>query len=157
MIREGDRAPEFTLPNEKGEELSLASFRGKRAVVLFFYPKDFTAVCTQEACQFRDEITDFRSVDAEVIGVSTDSVRSHAAFAKKLGLPYRILSDPKDSVRKLYGVGRDLLVLRGRVTFVIDREGVVRRRIESHFSAEKHVTEALETSRALAQAGIPPA
>ena len=151
MVREGDPAPGFELPDQDGVPVRLSSFRGRRAVVLFFYPKDFTTVCTREACLFRDAITDFRAVDAEVLGASTDSVRSHAAFAKKLGLPYRILSDPKDEVRALYGAGRDLFVLRGRVTFVIDRDGIVRRRIESHFSAAKHVDEAREAAAALAR------
>ena len=132
----GDRAPDFTLADAEGKPVSLADFRGKRAVVLYFYPKDDTPGCTKEACSFRDSYEEFTQAGAEVIGVSSDSGSSHQGFAKKHRLPFTLLSDPGGAVRKKYGVPATLGLLPGRVTFVIDREGVVR-----------HVSEALSALR----------
>ena len=137
-------APGFTLPSQSGEEVSLQDFLGKkRAIVLFFYPKDDTPGCTKEACSFRDGYERFEKLEAEVIGISSDSVRSHQRFAQRHALPYVLLSDEEGEVRKLYGVPNTLGLFPGRVTYVIDDEGVVRHVFSSQLGVTKHVEEAL--------------
>ncbi len=140
----GSKAPNFTLPSQSGEMASLDDYLGKKPVVLFFYPKDDTPGCTKEACAFRDSFERFRELDAEVIGVSSDSVESHRRFAGKHSLPFTLLSDEGGKVRKLYGVPNTFVVFPGRVTYVIDKVGVVRRIFSSQVGAEKHVEEALK-------------
>ena len=141
-VQVGDPAPEFTLPSLTGEPVSLSSFKG-REVVLFFYPKDNTPGCTVEACSFRDSHEAFRDAGAEVIGVSSDSESSHRAFASRLNLPFLLLSDTKGEVRSRYGVARTLGLLPGRVTYLIDRNGIVRHIFSSQLQPGKHVTEML--------------
>ncbi len=138
-------APDFTLPSHSGEEVSLRDFVGKRkAMVLFFYPKDDTPGCTKEACAFRDGYEQFGTLGVEVIGVSSDSVRSHQRFVEKHDLPFVLLSDEGGEVRKLYGVPNTLGLFPGRITYVIDEEGVVRHVFSSQLQAVRHVEEALE-------------
>jgi peroxiredoxin Q/BCP len=140
----GSVAPDFTLPSQWGEMISLEDFIGKKPVVLFFYPKDDTPGCTKQACGFRDDFDEFRKLDAEVIGISSDSVESHERFAKKHNLPFTLLSDERGNVRKLYGVPNTFGLVPGRVTYAIDREGVVRHVFSSQLGVERHVEEALE-------------
>lgn len=147
-MKVSDAAPDFQLTGTSGEVVSLSQFRG-RPVVLFFYPKDFTPGCTKEACRFRDAYTAFQEEGAEVIGISSDSEESHQHFAKRLHLSFPLLSDPDGAVRKLYGVKSTLGILPGRVTFVIDKEGIVRSIFSSQLQAERHVEEALRALRAL--------
>ncbi len=139
----GDVAPDFTLPSATGEMVSLSSFRGKSEVVLFFYPKDNTPGCTAEACAFRDSHEAFQDAGAEVIGISSDSKQSHQGFAQRFGLKFLLLSDTKGEVRARYGVARTLGVLPGRVTYLIDRDGVVRHVFSSQFQTSRHVQEML--------------
>jgi len=143
-VRVGSRAPNFTLPSQLGEMVSLQDFLGDRPVVLFFYPKDDTPGCTKEACAFRDDYEEFGKLDAEVIGISSDSVESHESFAAKHDLPFTLLSDEVGEVRKLYGVPNTFGLFPGRVTYVIDEEGVVRHVFSSQLGVEKHVEEALQ-------------
>ncbi len=140
----GSKAPDFTLPSQSGQMLSLNDFIGEKPVVLFFYPKDDTPGCTKQACVFRDNYEVFKKRDAEVIGISSDSVESHRGFAAKHDLPYTLLSDEDKKVRKLYGVPNTLGLFPGRVTYVIDREGIVRHVFSSQLGAEKHVAEAIK-------------
>jgi peroxiredoxin Q/BCP len=142
-VRVGDPAPDFTLPSTTGESVSLADFRSKSEVVLFFYPKDNTPGCTAEACSFRDSYEAFREAGAEVIGVSSDSVESHRSFAGKHRLPFLLLSDPDGALRAKYGVSRTLGLFPGRVTYLIDRQGIVRHVFSSQFQPARHVAEAL--------------
>jgi peroxiredoxin Q/BCP len=142
-ISEGEPAPDFELPDAEGKRVRLADYRGKKAVVLYFYPKDDTPGCTAEACSFRDSYEDFQDAGAEVIGVSSDSASSHAKFAKRHKLPFTLLSDAKGLVRKKYGVPTTLGLMPGRVTFVIDKKGIVRRVFNSQLQATRHVSEAL--------------
>ncbi|PSN13284.1 peroxiredoxin [filamentous cyanobacterium CCT1] len=142
-IRVGDAAPDFTLPNQKGESVTLSSYQGQRAVVLYFYPKDDTPGCTVESCSFRDSYEDFVAAGAEVIGISSDSPDSHRLFASKHNLPFTLVSDANGAVRKAYGVPATLGLLPGRVTYVIDREGVVRHIFNSQFNPKGHVAEAM--------------
>ena len=150
-IQTGDRAPTFTAQAHNGQQVSLADFQGKSVVVLYFYPKDDSPVCTKEACAFRDAYEDFVRAGAVVIGVSSDSLDRHQAFASGNRLPFLLLADEDGSLRKAFGVPKTLGLLPGRVTYVIDREGVVRHVFSSQFSADRHVAEALAIVAKLAQ------
>ena len=125
-IKVGDKAPDFTLPAQDGGNVSLHDFAGQKAVVLYFYPKDNTPGCTKEACSFRDSYEDFKNAGAEVIGVSSDSEKSHQGFAGEHKLPFKLLADKDGRLRKTYGVPSSMGILPGRVTYVIDKTGVVR-------------------------------
>ncbi len=148
-VEKGDRAPDFTLPSHTGEQVSLADFRGNQVVVLFFYPKDGTPMCTKEACGFRDAYEDFVEAKAVVIGISGDSADSHRSFAVNNRLPFILLADTDGSLRKAFGVPRAWALLPGRVTYVIDKQGVVCHIFSSQTSARRHVTEALKVVREL--------
>ena len=152
-IQAGDRAPDFTARAHNGQQMSLADFRGKQVVVLYFYPRDGTPVCTKEACGFRDAYEAFVGAGAVVIGVSGGSPASHVAFAERQRLPFHLLSDSDGALRKAFGVPRTLGLFPGRVTYVIDKQGVVRHVFNAQFTAERHVDEALETVRKLADEG----
>ena len=151
-IRPGDKAPDFTLPSQSGEQVRLYDRLGERVVVLYFYPRDDTRGCTAEACAFRDSYEAFTDAGAEVIGISSDSVDRHAAFAGKHELPFTLLSDKGGQVRKSYGVPAVLGMVPGRVTFVIDREGTVRHSFNSMTNIGQHISDALRIVREL-QAG----
>ncbi|HJZ09871.1 MAG TPA: peroxiredoxin [Trebonia sp.] len=148
-VQVGDKAPDFALPSQTGDQVRLSDRLGERVVVLYFYPKDNTRGCTAEACAFRDSYEVFADAGAEVIGVSSDSVDKHAAFAGKHELPFTLLSDQGGQVRKSYGVPAVLGVIPGRVTYVIDRTGTVRHVFNSMTNIDKHVGEALEVVRQL--------
>src|SRR5689334_9312763 len=129
-LNEGDKAPEFKLKNDSGEEVSLKDFKGK-SVVLYFYPKDDTPGCTKEACDFKEQQKKFDKKNAIIIGVSPDSVESHVKFKKKFGLPFYLLSDPDKKIVEAYGVwkeksmyGRKYMGVE-RTTFVIDGNGKI--------------------------------
>ena len=148
-IQVGDKAPDFTLPAQSGAPVRLRYRLGERVVVLYFYPKDDTRGCTAEACAFRDSYEAFTDAGAEVIGVSSDSVGKHAAFAGQHKLPFTLLSDEDSQVRKRYGVPAVLGLLPGRVTYVIDRRGLVRHTFNSMTNINQHVGDALEVVRQL--------
>ena len=139
----GDKAPDFTLPSQSGEPVRLQDRIGQRVVVLYFYPKDETTGCTAEACAFRDSHEVFTDAGAEVVGVSSDSVDRHAAFAAKHDLPFTLLSDGGGKVRRAYGVPPTLGFIPGRVTYVIDRTGTVRHVFNSMMNIDGHVKDAL--------------
>jgi thioredoxin-dependent peroxiredoxin len=148
-VQVGDKAPDFTLPSQTGEQVRLSDQLGSHVVVLYFYPKDNTSGCTAEACAFRDSYEAFTDAGAAVIGVSSDSVDKHAGFAGKNKLPFTLLSDSGGKVRKLYGVPSTLALLPGRVTYVIDRDGVVRNIFNSMMNIGGHVNQALDTVKTL--------
>jgi len=125
-----------------GDNVSLSEFLGKKNVVLYFYPKDETTGCTKEACTFRDNYEELTKLDAEVIGVSGQSVESHKSFASHYGLPFILLSDEGNNVRELYGVPSSMGIIPGRVTYIIDKKGMVRHIFNSQTQAQKHVEEA---------------
>jgi len=130
MLEENTLAPDFTLESDRGEPVSLSDFRGKK-VVLYFYPKDNTPGCTKEACSFRDENAAISMKGAVVIGISPDSVASHAKFRDKFDLPFYLLSDPDKKVASMYGAWAEKVVCgkpsvgMTRSTFVIDEEGKI--------------------------------
>jgi thioredoxin-dependent peroxiredoxin len=148
-IKVGDSAPDFTLISQNGTSVSLKDFRGK-AVVLYFYPKDDTPGCTAESCAFRDQYEIFKSAGAEVIGVSGDSVESHQKFAAKYQLPFSLLSDKGDSIRNQYGAKAMMGLFPGRITYVIDGNGIVQYIFDSMFNFKGHVEETLKTLQQLA-------
>ena len=148
-VKEGERAPDFSMATDDGGKVSLKSLKGKN-VVLYFYPKDDTPGCTKEACAFRDNLPDFSKVKATVIGVSKDSVESHQKFKKKYALPFPLASDPDKKVIKAYGVwkkkslyGREFMGIE-RSTFLIDAKGVVRK-IWRKVKVGGHADEVLES------------
>ncbi|MEU6853722.1 peroxiredoxin [Actinacidiphila alni] len=148
MLQVGTKAPDFTLPDQSGKPVSLGDFLGEKVVVLYFYPKDNTRGCTTEACTFRDSYESFTEAGAEVIGVSSDSVATHEQFAGKHGLPFVLLADTDKAVRKQYGA-TSLGVVPGRVTFVIDREGVIRHAFSSQMNIGGHIEDALKVVKQL--------
>jgi len=144
-IQVGDKAPDFTLPSQMGDNVTLSEYLGKKNIVLYFYPKDETPGCTREACTFRDSYEELTNLGAEVLGVSGQSVESHKSFATHHGLPFLLLSDAENKVRRLYGVPSSMGLLPGRVTYIIDKKGVVRHIFSSQTQAERHVEEAKKT------------
>ncbi len=143
LLAPGTTAPDFALQDQTGREVTLRQFRNQAPVVLFFYPKDGTAGCSAQNCGFRDHFDELVGHGAEVIGVSSDTVASHRAFAERLRLPFTLLSDPDQMVRVAYGVPRTLGLIPGRVTFVIDQQGVIRAVFNSQFRPAAHVSRAL--------------
>jgi peroxiredoxin Q/BCP len=141
LLTVGEPAPDFLLRDQEGNSIRLSDFRG-RSVVLFFYPKAFTGGCTAEACSFRDAYEDFKDAGAEVIGISSDRVETQEKFARQYRLPFLLLSDPDESVHQAFGVRRTLGIIKGRATFVIDPEGIVRDAFQS-INPMTHMTKAL--------------
>jgi peroxiredoxin Q/BCP len=143
-VEVGDQAPDFELPSQSGERVRLSDVWARGPVVLYFYPKDETPGCTTEACTFRDSYEAFEEAGAKVVGVSSDSVTSHESFASKHRLPFTLLADEGGKVRRQYGVRPTLAILPGRVTYVIDGQGVVRHVFSSQTGVQRHVHEALD-------------
>ena len=143
-LHPGDPAPDFTAQAHNGEGVRLADYRGKSVLVLYFYPMDGTPACIKEACGFRDAYEEFTKLGAVVIGVSADSLERHRAFASDRALPFLLLSDRDGSLRKTYQVPRTLGILPSRVTYVIDKAGVIRHAFSALFSSQRHVAEALK-------------
>jgi peroxiredoxin Q/BCP len=142
-LKVGDAAPDFSLMDENGHPVSLRQFLGKKIVVLYFYPKDFTSGCTTEACSFRDNYKPYQDKGAVVIGVSLDSVESHRKFSQKYNLPFAILSDNQKEVAKAYGVLGLGGFLAKRVTFVINKDGKITH-IFPKVDVSKHSQEVLK-------------
>lgn len=150
-LKIGDPAPDVSAETQDGGRFVLSEFRGKQVVVLFFYPMDGTAVCTAEACAFRDSYEDFVKAGATVIGVSSDSAESHRKFAGDHQLPFLLASDSKGELRKAFGVPKTFAIFPGRVTYVIDRKGIIRLMFNAQFLSAGHVQEALQVVKQLAQ------
>ena len=148
----GDRAPLVALRDADGVERRSDQLAGQ-ALVLFFYPKDDTPGCTMEACAFRDSYADLQALGAEVWGVSGDDASSHQRFAGKHQLPYPLLVDTGNQLRRAYGVPAVLGLLPGRVTYVIDGEGVIRHVFNNLLDGPAHRREAIEALQALGAPG----
>ncbi len=149
-ITKGSKIPPFTLKDQDGRDVDINNLIGTKNLVIYFYPKDDTPGCTKEACSFRDAFEEFTDVGAEVIGISGDDVPSHKRFAEKYHLPFTLLSDPDNAVRKAFGVPADMFgLLPGRVTYIVDTTGTVQHVFNSQFKAEKHVEEAREVLKNL--------
>ena len=148
-ITEGAAAPDFALPSTSGETISLSDFKGKQAVVLYFYPKDSTPGCTVEACSFRDNLAAVQAHGAAVLGVSPDSVKSHANFTQKQNLNFPLLADTERELARAYGVwvekkqyGRTFMGIE-RSTFLIDKDGKIKK-IWRKVTPKTHVADVIE-------------
>lgn len=154
ILKEGDPAPDFEIRLANGESVTLSSMRGKRNVVVFFYPKDFTPGCTAEVCSFRDRYEEMTKQDAFLVGVSHDDEATHQAFVRKHRLPFPLISDHDHAIARAYGVDARLGgILPGakRVTFVIDKQGIIRRVLHHEFLVGRHTTGVVETLQQLEQ------
>ncbi len=149
-IEIGSSIPAFTLNDQNGTFFDISSVLGKKNLVIYFYPKDDSPGCTKEACYFRDQFEVFKDVDAEIIGISGQSVESHKKFAEKYRLTYTLLSDEGNKVRKLFGVPTNFFgLLPGRVTYIVDKTGEVIYIFDSQINATQHVDEALKILKEL--------
>lgn len=154
---EGKQAPQFTLRNEKGDNVSLADFAGEKYVVLYFYPKDATPGCTTQACDFRDSYEDFSKLNAVILGVSPDDEASHTKFIENKGLPFSLLVDDNHEVSEKYGVwtlkknfGREYMGIE-RSTFLISPSGEVVKEWRK-VKVKGHIDDALTTLQEITNA-----
>ncbi len=145
----GSRAPDFTLRDQNEQPVRLYDLVGKGPIVLFFYPKAHSPVCTAEACAFRDAYATFSQLGVTVIGISDDPPNVQRKFAERHRLPYILLSDERGKVHKLYDARAAFGLLNNRVTFILDRQGIIRHRFADMFNGAKHVEEALQILKAL--------
>jgi peroxiredoxin Q/BCP len=136
------KAPDFTLPSTSGEDFNLYEDMAGKACVLYFYPKDFTSVCTAEACSFRDNFAQFRSADIPVIGISRDSVKTHLKFQEKYNLPFELLADPRGKVARLYKA--NLLLMTKRITYYLDENHVIKKVVDNMLDGETHIDGMIE-------------
>lgn len=154
-LKVGDQAPEFQVTaRQAGQDraLSLRGILAEKNLVLYFYPRDFTAVCTREACGFRDAYAVLSSGDTEVVGVSVDDAETHDRFAQEHGITFPLVPDPQRDLARLYGATsmvRDILGLSARITYVIDRSGKIAAVFDSALRASQHVDGAREAVRRL--------
>ncbi len=150
-ISVGDRIPSFELESQRGSRVRVDELLGAGPLVIYFYPKDDTPGCTAEACGFRDHYEEFKTAGAEVIGISSDSADSHVGFASRHSLPFILLSDPDNTVRKQFGVSRHTGLIAGRETFIVDRNGIVVHHFRSLLNTLGHVEEAKKIVQDLAR------
>jgi peroxiredoxin Q/BCP len=151
-LNPGESAPDFDLTASDGRKLRLSEFKGKKNVVLYFYPKDFTPVCTAEACGFRDNYAALQGMNTEVIGVSMDDDASHGKFAEKHQVPFALVSDPDKKLATAYGAFEGLRALFGRtkrITYLIDKQGKIAAVFDSQLFAGDHVQGARKAIAAL--------
>jgi thioredoxin-dependent peroxiredoxin len=148
-VNVGEQAPDFQFVTADGAPKKLSDYRHQQIVVVYFYPRDNTSICTAQACSFRDAYEQFTDLGAVVIGVSSDSEQRHDGFAQKHRLPFILASDGGGVIRKSFGVPKTFGFLPGRVTYVIDKQGIVRHIFNSQWSASGHVPEALRVIKEL--------
>ena len=140
----GERCPEIAYNNQHGKSIPFKDFLGSKNIVFFFYPKNFTPGCTKEACVFRDSYEEFQQYDCEVIGISSDSEKSHLSFSNTFNLNYHLIADRKETLRDLFEVPKNLFgLLPGRVTFVIDKKGICIGLFNSLINSKGHISYAL--------------
>ncbi len=147
MVKEGDIAPEIILKDQNGTLIKTTDLTGKGWLVIYFYPKDDTPGCTAQACTFRDHYEDLTDAGATVVGISSDDVGSHKDFSRHHDLPFTLLSDTEGDARKAFGVPRSMGLLPGRVTYVIDKKGIVRMIFNSQLRKAEHVERVLSFIR----------
>ena len=141
-ITVGDKVPVFSLQDQNGKTFNIADHIGKKLLVIYFYPKDESMVCTKEACAFRDSFDEFTKAGAMVIGINGGTVASHKAFADHYKLPFTLLSDPGNKVYKQFGI-KGKLFLGGRETFMVDLTGKIFYQYDSMMEGKKHAEDAL--------------
>lgn len=145
VLEVGDKVPSFSLKDQFGKTFDINELIGEKPMVIYFYPKDDTPGCTKEACSFRDSHEEFTDRNIKVIGISADDSESHKNFAEKYNLPFTLLSDTDNKVRKLFGVKSNIFgLIPGRVTYVINKTGEIIFIYDSQFKAEKHIQESLK-------------
>ncbi len=142
-LKVGDSLPKFILKDQHGNDYNIQNDLGRKNLVIYFYPKDDTPGCTKEACKFRDDYYIFTDLNAKVIGISSDDVKSHADFAAKYNLPFTLLSDLNNGLRKEFGVPANMFgLIPGRVTYVVGMDGKIKYIFNNLFKAEQHIEEA---------------
>lgn len=145
-IKIGDRFPSFTLEDHNSNTFDINSFLGKTNLIVYFYPKNETYNCTKQACNFRDDFSAFRDLDCEIIGVSNDSPKSHLSFKNNHNLPFTLLSDKNGKIQKKLELPRNIFgLIPGRITFVINKKGIVIKIIDSAINMRKHIEDALNS------------
>jgi peroxiredoxin Q/BCP len=149
MLQTGIEAPQFEGAMDGTGTFRLSDYRGTKNVVLYFYPKDFTPGCTREACTFRDNYSQVEQYDAVIVGVSTDSAESHERFRERHELPFPLVSDPNKRIVRMYDADGLLGLMTARVTYVIDKEGVIRKALRHDFAVGRHLPEVLDALRAI--------
>jgi len=137
----GSIAPDFKLPSTSGEDFVLSE---NLPCILFFYPRDFTPGCTKEVCEFRDEFSEFRNLDIQVFGISKDSIPSHQKFIKKNNLPFDLISDQKMVAIEKYDAKVPFIGIPKRVTYLIDKEGIIQASYDNLLGAEKHISKMIK-------------
>lgn len=137
-LKPGTKAPDFTLPSTSGKEITLSEHL---PCILYFYPMDFTRGCTREACEFRDEFSAFSEMDIRILGISRDSIPTHEKFKKKYELPFELISDPDAGVIKQYDALMPVIGLTARVTYLINKEGMIESVYDSLLNAKKHISQ----------------
>lgn len=144
-IKKGDKCPAFSLQNQHGETIAINDLIGSKNLVIYFYPKDKTSGCTRQACSFRDSYQVFSDLDCEIIGISSDSVRSHQEFSESYQLKFNLLADVGDQVRNLFGVPESFFgLIKGRVTYIVDKKGIVQYVFRSQVNGTRHVKNAVK-------------
>lgn len=141
-INVGDKAPQFSLYDQDGNLFNSSDFLGKNVMVVFFYPKDGSGICTKEACSFKDNFAEFTSHGAVVVGINSADAQSHKKFKEQNRLPFNLLCDPKNKVLRLFGV-KNKFIFTGRETFVIDLSGKIAFQFNSFTQGEAHVTQVI--------------
>lgn len=154
MLKVGTQAPDFTAKLDDGTSFTLSAYRGQKHVVLYFYPKDFTAGCTAQACSFRDNYSAIAANDAIIVGLSADGGDSHSSFREKHTLPFPLIADPDRAVQDLYGVKGWVPWMPPRITYIIDKDGVIRAAIRHDFRVKEHVPEVIAALKALEPAPV---
>jgi thioredoxin-dependent peroxiredoxin len=142
-LQTGDKVPSFILQDQNGNDFNIDDYIGKKKLVIYFYPKDESGVCTKEACAFRDSFTDFTDANAMVIGINSASVESHKAFADHHLLPFSILSDPGNKVLKQFGI-RNVLFITGRETFLVGLDGKIAFSFRAFLDGSAHSEKVLD-------------
>lgn len=152
MLTVGSKAPDISGHLEDGSLFQLSNYLGKQNVVLYFYPGDFGRGCTKQACGFRDNYAEIRQHDAQIIGISADTEDSHKSFREEHELPFSLLADPGRKIASAYQVEKVLGLLPPRVTYVVDKEGVVRGAFRHDFAVDKHVEDVIESLKEIEKA-----
>ncbi len=142
-LKAGDKVPAFVLKDQNGKDFNIEDYIGKQKLVIYFYPKDESSVCTKEACAFRDSYTDYTAAGALVIGINSGTVASHKAFASNHHLPFIILSDPDNKVLEQFGI-KNVAFITGRETFIVDLSGTIVYRYRAMMQGNEHAQKALD-------------
>ena len=143
-LKNGTKAPEIDLESTSGDRFVLSKNMAGKPCIIYFYPKDFTPGCTEEACTFRDEFSEFRNLDVPVFGISRDSIKSHLKFKEQHNLPFELLSDPKGAVCKKYDALVPVIGIPKRLTYLIDQQGNIAASYQDMFGAANHISEMIK-------------